>query len=403
MQVYNVAMSLSIESLIVEADRCVACGLCLPHCPTYRKTGSEADSPRGRIQLMRAVAQEILPNNDRFKEHIDLCLSCRSCEAACPNSVNYGALVDTSRALHIPKNSPWYTLAKPFIRHRNLQYGLSWFFWLLQKIKLDAVLKSIMPASKHLPLIKPSCAWKQRYTATTPKRGEVSLFLGCATNTLDNQTLKASIFVLNELGWEVHIPASQTCCGSIARQMGDAAEAKKLVAQNQLSFAQDIPIVTVASGCGAGLNDYLPQHKVLDISAFLLSCDWADTKIDALQRTIYVQDPCTLRNVQKSHQAVYSLLKKIPQADVQSLPGNGQCCGGAGAYMLTQNAMATRLRDDKLMVIKHHNVTILATSNIGCSLHIAEGLRTEDLTGNLDVAVIHPVQLIAKQMGWLGE
>lgn len=389
-------MSLSIESLIVEADRCVACGLCLPHCPTYRKTGSEADSPRGRIQLMRAVAQEVLPNNARFKEHIDLCLSCRSCESACPNSVNYGALVDTSRALHIQKKNGWFSVAKPFIRHRNLQYSLSWLIWLLQKTKLDTLLRALLPAAKRLPNIKQPDVWQTFYPAKSTKRGDVSLFLGCATNTFDNQTLKAGIYVLNTLGLDVHVPVQQTCCGSIARQMGDSDEARKLVAQNQASFDEATPILSVASGCGAGLNDYMPQYKVQDISAFLMSCDWSNVQIDALQQTIYVQDPCTLRNVQKSHQRVYELLKKVPRADIQPLPGNGQCCGGAGGYMLTQSEMANTLRDDKLAAIKHHQVAILATSNIGCSLHITDGLREQ----NLDVTVLHPIQIIARQMGW---
>ena len=112
-----------------------------------------------------------------------------------------------------------------------------------------------------------------------------------------------------------------------------------------------------------------------------------------------MQDPCTLRNVQKSHQAVYSLLKKIPNATVTALAGNGQCCGGAGAYMLTQSEMANRLLDDKLSAITASNVAILATSNIGCSLHIANGLREKNLT----VSVMHPIQIIAKQMRPAGQ
>ncbi|MDO9392782.1 MAG: (Fe-S)-binding protein, partial [Methylotenera sp.] len=152
-------MSLSIKELIVEADRCVACGLCLPHCPTYRKTGSEADSPRGRIQLMRAVAQDILPNNTRFNEHIDLCLSCRSCESACPNNVNYGALVDTTRALFIHKKSILPALAKPFIRYRHLANIASWLLWLTQQAKLDGLLKKISPAAKLLPPIDKPVTW----------------------------------------------------------------------------------------------------------------------------------------------------------------------------------------------------------------------------------------------------
>ncbi|MEQ1767374.1 MAG: (Fe-S)-binding protein [Methylotenera sp.] len=392
-------MSLSIQELIIEADRCVACGLCLPHCPTYRKTGSEADSPRGRIQLMRAVAQDILPNNSRFNAHIDLCLSCRSCESVCPNNVNYGALVDTSRALFIEKKSLFSQLTKPFIRQRNLANSLFWLLWLAQKLQLDGLVKKLVPVAKLLPQIQKPIVWKSIYPATTAKKGAVSLFLGCASNAFDNQTLKASIYLLNKLGFDVLIPSQQTCCGGIARQMGDADESARLIAQNQYGFDPALPVLTTASGCGAGLHDYLPNHKIQDISLFLQACDWTHVAITPLNQKIFVQDPCTLRNVQKSHLAVYDLLKKIPQADIQALPGNSQCCGGAGAYILTQSDMANTLLNDKLNAIQVNKVALLATSNIGCSLHIAKGLREKNITVN----VLHPIQIIAKQLNFMGE
>jgi len=389
-------MTLSLKELTAEADRCVACGLCLPHCPTYRKTGSEADSPRGRIQLIRAVSQDILPNSARFKEHIDLCLSCRSCESACPNSVSYGALVDTTRALYIKKESLWLTVAKPFIRHRALSYICTWPLWLLSKAKLLGALKRIVPAAKLLPTISKPIAWKALYPATKPKHGAVSLFLGCATNAFDNQTLSASIYVLNALGYDVHVPTAQTCCGSIARQAGDAVEADALLAKNGASFDRTMPILSTASGCGAGLQDYLTTHQVQDISTFLINCDWSVAEITPLQQRIFVQDPCSLRNGLKAKKAVYDLLKKIPTADIQALPGNGQCCGGAGAYSITQPEMANTLRDDKLAAMQSNQVSILATSNIGCSLHITKGLEN----AGMDIDVLHPVQIIAKQMGF---
>lgn len=387
-------MTLSVKELVVEADRCVACGLCLPHCPTYRKTGSEADSPRGRIQLMRAVALEILPNNDRFKEHIDLCLSCRSCESACPNSVNYGALVDTSRAIYIQNKSIWLTLAKPFIRYRHVANLLIWPLWIIQKFKLGNLLKRLMPATRALPKINRPVQWRPLYPATGQHKGAVSLFLGCASSALDSQTLTVSIDVLNQLGFDVHVPTSQTCCGSIARQAGDSTEAEQLIHINASSFDQNMPILTTASGCGAGLKDYLPLHKVQDISAFLMTCDWSGIQMVELKERIYVQDPCSLRNVLQSQQAVYNLLKKIPGADIQPLPGNSQCCGGAGAYVITQPNMANKLLHDKLDTIVANKTAILATSNIGCSLHIASGLRDQ----NLDVNVMHPIQIISKQI-----
>ena len=389
-------MALSISELIKEADRCVTCGLCLPHCPTYHKTGSEADSPRGRIQLMRAVAADVLPNNERFKQHIDLCLSCRSCESACPNNVSYGALIDTARTLFSPKKTVFSTVTKPFIRHRKLAKPLLWAIWLAQKSKLDGVFKQISPAAQLLPALNKPVTWKEIYSATSRKKGDVSLFLGCATSALDSNTLKASIYVLNQLGYDVHVPSSQTCCGGIARQNGDTKESNALIAQNQHSFALNMPILTTASGCGAGLQDYLSTHKIVDISAFLVTCDWSSVNIKPMHERIYVQDPCSLKNVQKSHLTVYELLKKIPDAEVTALAGNAQCCGGAGAYMLTQSEMATRLLADKLTAIQSANVATLATANIGCSLHIANGLRAQNFT----VKVVHPVAIMAQQMGF---
>lgn len=392
----NSPITLSLKELSAEADRCVACGLCLPHCPTYRKTGSEADSPRGRIQLIRAVSQDILPNNARFKEHIDLCLSCRSCESACPNSVSYGALVDTTRALYIQKKNTWLSLAKPFIRHRALSNAIVWPLWLLSRLKLIAALRRIVQAAKLLPDLHKPIAWKTLYPAKQTAKGAVSLFLGCATNAFDNRTLSASIYVLNSLGYDVHIPNAQTCCGSIARQAGDAQEAERLLNRNTASFAPALPILTTASGCGAGLKDYLTTHRIQDISAFIASCDWSGLQIAPLQQRIYVQDPCSLRNVLKTHKTVYELLKKIPGADIQALAGNSQCCGGAGAYSVTQPEMAQQLLDDKLNAIQHNQVTLLASSNIGCSLHIAKGLND----AHIPTKVLHPIEIIAMQMGF---
>ena len=210
-------MSLSIPNLIQEAERCVACGLCLPHCPTYKKTGSEADSPRGRIQLMRAVGQDILPNNERFKAHMDLCLSCRSCESACPNNVAYGSLIDSARALFVPKKSRLAALALPFIRSRKLMNGAVRLLRLTQQLGLYKLGAGIA-AAKLLPKLKKPVNWQTTYPSLAAnKQGEVSLFLGCASQALDSDTLQASIHVLNALGFDVQVPPQQTCCGSLAR------------------------------------------------------------------------------------------------------------------------------------------------------------------------------------------
>ncbi len=398
---YTKHIMLNTQQIIAEADRCVACGLCLPHCPTYYKTGSEADSPRGRIQLMSAVAREILPANVRFKQHIDLCLSCRSCESACPNGVNYGALIDAARAKVAKKPILAVKVTNYFIQNPIQMKLAAQILRLIQKADLLNVVDKLIPAFKKtitlLPTIPKQQSWREIYPTAENKKGEVSLFLGCISNAFDTNTLRASIFVLNRLGFEVHIPKAQTCCGGLARQKGNNDTATVLINQNKIAFNNKLTTLTIASGCGAGLQDYSGLN-IQDISAFLATCDWSKIALQPLANEILVHDPCTLRSVQKSHMSVYDVLKKIPHARVSSLSGNNQCCGGAGAYMLTQTDMATQLLNDKIIAIQKANTKLLATSNIGCALYIASGLRAQ----NIAVEVLHPITILAKQMGYTG-
>jgi glycolate oxidase iron-sulfur subunit len=203
--------------------------------------------------------------------------------------------------------------------------------------------------------------------------------------------------VLNRLGYTVHIPPGQCCCGGIARQQGDAETSREMLEQNVRAFSalSDLPLLTTVSGCGMGLRDHMGK-QVSDISTFLANADWRNVTLAPLNAIIHVHDACSLRNAMRQHKGVYDLLRRIPQADIQPLPGNDQCCGGAGSYMLTQPKMARALLDDKIEACLEAETRLLVTTNIGCALQIDAGLREE----GMKIEVIHPVQLIARQMGF---
>lgn len=420
----------SKDFIITESNQCVSCGLCLPHCPTYRLLRSEADSPRGRIALMSGVANERIPLNKKFIQHMDRCLTCRACEAVCPNHVAYGHLIDETRVLIADQSgsatSSQNVNIKILLRMLLLMKSarmaqLRQLFAFLQKngllrwlLKFNQLEKNrLFKFIAQLPRVEfPYVAttdgrhairntWAKVYPAKGEERGKVGLFLGCVARITDVATLNSSIYVLNCLGYTVHVPPNQTCCGALHQHNGRLAQAAVLAKHNKAVFAElDVSaIISTASGCGVQLLEFgvADGHsRITDISKFLIEAEgWESVKIAPLSQKILVHDPCSLRNVLHDQRYPYQLIARIPGAQVVPLAGNDQCCGAAGSYFMDQPEIASMLLDDKISALAAGDVKYLVTSNIGCSMHIANGLYEK----KINIEVLHPVTLLARQMG----
>ncbi|PTN10017.1 (Fe-S)-binding protein [Nitrosomonas aestuarii] len=444
----------SKKFLIEETNRCVSCGLCLPHCPTYRLLKSEADSPRGRIALMSGVVNGRIPSNEKFIEHMDRCLTCRACESVCPNNVAYGLLIDETRKMIRESESCRDETGAEKLTQRQRFLSqllealvvqparldrLRWLLYLFQKsgmLRLLRWLNSLPWLQKFSfwkqsgmdkmvmqlpPVVFPyagshrkmffSHTWRSFYPAVGEEKGRIGLFLGCVARLTDTATLNASIFVLNRLGYSVYIPEKQTCCGALHQHAGDAQTAVRMMKSNQQAFGELglNRVGCTASGCCVQLSEFdrceakkklkedqIKQPSVMDISKFLVGAEgWDQISIRPLAKKIAVQDPCSLRNVLGDQDYPYQLIQYIPDAQVVFLADNDQCCGAAGIYFIQQPELAGRLLDNKINAIIQSGAQLLLTSNVGCSMHIAGKLREIDS----DIEVLHPVTLLARQMG----
>lgn len=394
--------------LVRIANQCVACGLCLPHCPTYRKTLSEADSPRGRIFMMRSVLEGQVPLSDGFAGHIDLCLSCRRCEFVCPSRVEYGKLVEGMRA-HLAQRHPLPTGQKR-LRDRMLALATSpkqlklsgTLLRLWQRLGLGSLAKGLLErfglARLEATLPKLKADWNV-VRSTPGKRKEVGLFLGCVARFADSETLKATAFVLEQLGYGVRVPEEQTCCGALHRHAGEPGQATDLAQRNREAFAGLDTVIVAATGCAPALKEALAPTgiAVREATEFLAQAEgWENATVAPVSGKIAVHEPCSQVNVLKDSASPYALLKRIPGAEVVSLPGNDQCCGGAGAYFLLQPQMANALLDDKIQAIKDLKPRFIATANVGCALHMGCGVKDS----GLETELLHPVTLVARQMGF---
>lgn len=394
------------------------CGLCAPHCPTYRLSGSELESPRGRLSLMSGVWQGRLEAAPEVQKHLDSCLLCRSCEAICPSQVPFGRIMDATRERLIeqsaaPPRGKLANFGMALVTHPARLRSAAWLAWLYQVSGMQRLFRALHwprnPLLRRLEQLLPAKVTpgkldpRYRPAATHTLRGTVSLFTGCTGAALDRTTVHSALTVLNAAGYEVHIPRDQTCCGALHLHSGETAAARNLAQTNIQAFttAGRHPMIALATGCAATLREYPAEPgadglpPVHEICEFLVKEAGAGERLTfaPLPQRVLLHTPCSMRNVLRGERYVKALLSAIPDIELIDAPNVG-CCGAAGSYMLAQPATAEALRTPLVDAAQTHNVAILATSNIGCALHLAAGLRER----GIHVETLHPVTLLARQL-----
>lgn len=395
-----------------DADKCVKCALCLPHCPTWRETRNEAESPRGRIALMQGFATGALEITPRLAMHLDQCLQCRACEAVCPAEVPYGKLIDAAHAAlqQHGQHERWLGRSLAWWMRRNTRMRLlHWLLWLVQKSGLQQLARlvpSLHRLQRLLPALHAPSHRSTTYTAGAVKHGSVNLFLGCIARMTEPQVTDAAIAVLNAAGYAVRIPERQGCCGAMDQHAGRPPQAATLATNNVNAFADNTdPILSSASGCGATLGEYarLTDHAEAavfagrhhDISEFLATSPaLKQIHFSAWPVTVVLHNPCTLRNVLKAEQHTLALLRRIPELNVVVLPASAGCCGAAGSYVVNHPHMADRFGDGLAVNIAAQHPAALITSNVGCAMHLAAALARQGTA----VPVMHPVEVLARQL-----
>lgn len=403
--------------------RCVHCGLCLNHCPTYRLWQLEADSPRGRIRQMILVNEGELPLSSGFVGHIDKCLDCRSCETACPSGVEYGKLVEHARArIEGDYRRPWFArVVREFVFNKLLPYPsrievAAKLFRFYQQSGLQAVVRGtgilrlvgLAERERLLPKIDDEFFFAQlgkTFPAVGVRRARVAFFAGCIANVTFSKLNEATIRVLTANGCEVVVPDGQLCCGALAAHAGVRETARALARKNMKAFGSGDfdAILTNAAGCGSTLKEYdhlfsanEPEYeaaafrsKVQDITEFLASLGLS-AKLKPVNARVTYQDSCHLLHGQKVREAPRQLLRAIPGVEFVELPYSDICCGSAGVYNVTETAASLELLAEKMENAKKTGAQFIATANPGCLLQLRAGAEMHG-TGQ---EVLHVVELL---------
>jgi glycolate oxidase iron-sulfur subunit len=411
-------------------QQCMHCGLCLPTCPTYDATKLERNSPRGRIALMRAIADDRLDVTKAFGDEMYFCLGCLACQTACPAGVNYAELFEHARA-EIEEKRVLANPKRDFIRG----FTVRWLFMDLQRLELlGKALRlyqqlGLQTLIRRIGLIRLMPRRLQKLEAMTPticekfsaeliapitpatgvKKHRVAMLTGCAQDLTFSDVNRDTVEVLAQNGCEVFTPAEQSCCGSLHAHNGEWSLAQQLARRNidQFPPEQFDAIITNAGGCGSHLKHYAkllandPAYlkraafwdaKVKDIHEWLAHIKIRNPKSAIRNQVVTYHESCHLSHGQNVVSQPRELLKTIPGLTLVELPEANWCCGSAGIYNLTQPEMAGQLLDRKIAHIKATGATTVATANPGCLLQLINGAAKAGLKRR----VVHPITLLAE-------
>jgi glycolate oxidase iron-sulfur subunit len=412
-------------------QQCMHCGMCLPACPTYAETGRERNSPRGRIALMRAMADGELETTKAFADEMSYCLGCLACTTACPAGVDYTELFETGRA-QVEQSGANATFSRSLIRRVTMRglfvhprllraAGRLLWFWqssgaqsLTRRLKLTALLP------RRLRELEPSTPPIRHHFSDTliaaiePARGKrrhrVAMLTGCMQDLIFSDVNRATVDVLRENGCEVVTPRAQYCCGSLHAHNGDQ-ETARLLARRQLDGLDPYAVTAIisnAGGCGSHLRRYDHlladdpiyaaraaewSRKLRDISEWLVEIGFRPPRPAAGPAiAVTYHESCHLCHGQKISRQPREILRAIPGLELRECAEASWCCGSAGIYNLTQPSTAGWLQRRKLSHLHATGATIVATANPGCHLQIQGGLVAKDPIGR----VVHPVVLLAE-------
>lgn len=403
-------------------DKCVHCGFCLPVCPTYVLWGKEMDSPRGRIYLMKLASEGAAEMSPTWVSHIDSCLGCMACMPACPSGVDYGKLIEATRAQierHFQR-PPAEKRHRRFLFERFTQphrlrrlrapllvYQKSGLQALVRGLGLVKLLpKQLRAMEALLPRLGPHEAIPEVTPAVGPKRLRVGLLLGCVQREFFSQVNSATVRVLAAEGCEVIAPQAQTCCGALLVHAGEESAAIDLAKKTIDAFEQaDVnTVVTNAAGCGSNVKEYGyllrddPEYaerarkfsaKCKDITEVLTELEPRNTR-RPLRLRVAFHDSCHLQHAQGVRSQPRTLLLSIPGIELAEIPESAICCGSAGIYNLVQPDAARSLGDRKAQLIAGLRADVVATGNPGCILQLQSSLARD----HHKTPVVHTIQLL---------